>query len=271
MQQVIHHIVNKLKQQIGYAPKVAIILGSGLGSFATHLEQKQEIAYETLKGMPKSTVAGHSGKFVFGKISGIPVVCMQGRFHLYEGYTAKQVSMPIYILKELGVETLVVTNASGGINESYNAGDLMVINDHINFTKENPLIGGATIPYGVRFVDMGSAYDKNYIEILNKIGKEHNLQLKNGTYIQFMGPSYETPAEIKMARVFGADAVGMSTVVEVIAAVQAGLKVAGVSVIANMASGVLDETVTHEKVLQTMKNSEQKFTKLLLEFVKSLT
>lgn len=270
MNQTIHHIVNKIKQQIGYSPKVAIILGSGLGNFANYLEQKKEIAYETLKGMPKSTVAGHKGKFVFGKINNIPIVCMQGRFHLYEGYSAKQVTLPIYIFKELGVETLIVTNAAGAVNKNFGAGDLMVITDHINFTGHNSLIGEPNIDYGVKFIDMIGAYNKEYIKKLNEISAKHNLNLKNGVYMQFLGPNYETPAEVNMARVIGADAVGMSTTVEVIAAIQAGLKVAGISAISNMAVGVTEELVTHEKVLETMKQTEQKFTKLLLEFIKDL-
>jgi purine-nucleoside phosphorylase len=245
-------------------------LGSGLGNFANNLEQKKEIAYEMLKGMPKSTVAGHKGKFVFGKIDGVPVVCMQGRFHLYEGYSAKQVTLPIYIFKELGVQSLIVTNAAGAVNKEYIAGDLMVITDHINLTGHNPLVGEHNEKQGVRFVDMANAYNIEYVKKLNEISTKHNLNLKNGVYMQFLGPNYETPAEVQMARVMGADAVGMSTTIEVIAGVHSELKVAGISAISNMAVGVTDEAVTHEKVLKTMKQTEQKFTKLLLEFIKQL-
>jgi purine-nucleoside phosphorylase len=270
MNQTIAHIVNKLKQHTNAIPEVAIVLGSGLGNFVKCLEQKKEIAYAALKGLPKSTVAGHSGKFIFGKIEGVSVVCMQGRFHLYEGYSAKQVTLPIYVLKELGVKTLVVTNASGAVNTSYSAGDLMIINDHINFTGQNPLVGEHNKLEGSRFIDMSDAYHNPYVTKLNEIAKKQNIEVKNGTYIQFLGPNYETPAEVKMARIMGADAVGMSTVIEVIAGVDAGLKIAGVSAISNMAVGVSDEAVTHEKVLETMKLTEQKFTKLLVEFVKQL-
>ncbi|MDD4211344.1 MAG: purine-nucleoside phosphorylase [Clostridia bacterium] len=270
MEKLIDNIIKQINKKVNTKPSVAVILGSGLGSFVSQIKNRVEIAYSSLKGMPVSTVAGHSGKFIFGEIEGKSIVAMQGRIHLYEGYTAKQVTLPIYLFKKLGVKSLVVTNASGGVNELYKAGDLMVICDQINLTGQNPLVAGATIDYGVKFIDMMDAYNKEYIKLLNDIGKKHNLELKNGTYLQLLGPSYETPAEVKMARIIGADAVGMSTAVEVIAAAQAGLKTAGISVVSNMAVGITDEKISHEKVLKVMKQTEQKFSLLLLEFIKKL-
>lgn len=268
MEKMIDNIIKEIKKEVKNTPKLAIILGSGLGNFASFIKNKIEIPYNRLKGMPVSTVKGHSGKFIFGEVNGVSLVAMQGRIHLYEGYSAKQVTLPIYIFKKLGVETLIVTNASGGVNPSFEAGDLMVITDQINLTGQNPLVGGATIDYGVQFVGMQDAYHKQYVTLLNKIGKEYNLNLKNGTYLQLLGPTYETPAEVKMASIIGADAVGMSTAVEVIAGVQAGLKIAGISAIANKAAGTTNIEVTHEEVLNVMHEVEEKFTTLVLEFIK---
>ncbi|MGD9901742.1 MAG: purine-nucleoside phosphorylase [Spirochaetales bacterium] len=272
MEKLLKNIVKQIQNRTAVRPTLAVILGSGLGSFASAVKDAVEIPYSSLKGMPVSTVKGHSGKFIVGNIEGVDVIVMQGRIHLYEGYEAKQVVLPIYIFKELGVKTLIVTNASGGVNENYKAGDLMIINDQINLTGKNPLVGGPIVDYnGVQFVDMSEAYSQKYIEVLNEIGKKHNMDLKNGTYLQLLGPSYETPAEVRMARIVGADAVGMSTAVEVIAAKQVGLEVLGISAIANVASGLIkNKKLTHQEVLATMQLIGEKFSSLLLEFVKTL-
>ena len=270
MEKQIDKIVNQIKKQINTTPQLAIILGSGLGNFADLIENRVEIPYSSLKGMPLSTVQGHSRKFIIGNIDGVSLIAMQGRIHLYEGYSAKTVTLLIYILKKLGVTNWNINNASGAVNKEYKAGDLMVITDQINLTGQNSLIGGATVDYGVRFVNMSDAYNKEFIETLNKIGKNNNLSLKNGTYLQLLGPTYETPAEVNMARQIGADAVGMSTAVEVIAATQAGLKTAGISAVANIAGDSENAKVTHEEVLQVMKEISEKFKFLVLEFIKTL-
>lgn len=267
--EVINNAVTYIKERITKIPQIALILGSGLGDFADLLEDKIEISYAELNGFPVSTVKGHASKFVFGKLNGKNVVCMKGRFHLYEGYESKQTVLPIYVLKMLGVETLFVTNAAGGVNTEYDAGDLMIINDHINLTSRSPLIGGNIIDFGEQFIDMSNDYDKDYIKLLNEIAKNNNIKVQNGVYIQVTGPSYETAAEIRAFRVMGADAVGMSTVQEVIAAKQCGLKVAGVACVTNMATGVKPNTVlNHKEVVEVANKVKDGFTKLLSEFVR---
>lgn len=266
---IVENAVEYINAKITLKPQVALILGSGLGDFADLLDNVVEISYSELEGFPVSTVKGHAGKFVFGTLNGKNVVCMKGRFHLYEGYASKQTVLPIYVLKMLGIETLVVTNAAGGVNTNYDAGDLMIINDHVNMSGNNPLIGGNIIDFGEQFIDMSNDYDKNYIELLNKIAKENNIKVQNGVYVQLTGPSYETAAEIRAYRTLGIDAVGMSTVQEVIAANQCKLKVAGVTCITNMATGVKPNTVLdHKEVVETANKVKKDFTQLLAEFVK---
>lgn len=267
-QKIVNNAVKYIKKRVEKQPEIALVLGSGLGDFADLLEEKIEIAYSELKGMPVSTVKGHSGKFVFGKLDNKYMVCMKGRIHLYEGYTSKQTVLPIYILKMLGIHTLIVTNAAGGVNKEYSAGDLMVINDHINLSGHNPLIGGNIIDFGEQFIDMSNNYDKEYVTLMNEVAKENNIHVQNGTYIQLTGPSYETAAEIRMYRNCGADAVGMSTVQEVIAAKQCKLKVAGVTCITNMATGVKEGAVlSHQEVMETANKVKENFTKLIKEFI----
>lgn len=270
MEKTLNKIVKQIENKISVKPKLAIILGSGLGDFASSIKNAVEIPYEKLNGMPKSTVKGHSGKFIVGEVNGVNIIAMKGRLHLYEGYSAQEVTLPIYIFKKLGVETLLVTNAAGGVNKDYNAGDLMIINDQINFTAKNPLVGKRVTDFGVMFVEMSDAYNKEYIKTLNDIAKKQKLDIKNGTYIQFLGPTYETPAEVRMAESIGADACGMSTAVEVVAATHCGLKTAGISAIANKAVGTTDEIVSHEEVLRVMAESSKKMTKLVHEFIKTL-
>lgn len=267
--QIVEDAVNYIQKKITYKPQIAIVLGSGLGDFADLLDDRIEVSYGELKGFPVSTVKGHAGKFVFGKMAGKNVVCMKGRFHLYEGYASKQTVLPIYVLKMLGIETLVVTNAAGGVNTSYDAGDLMIINDHVNLSGQNPLIGGNIIDFGEQFIDMSNDYNKDYIKLLNKIATENNIKVQNGVYVQLTGPSYETAAEIRAYRALGIDAVGMSTVQEVIAANQCKIKVAGVTCITNMATGVKPNAVLdHKEVVETANRVKDHFTKLIAEFVK---
>ena len=260
-----------IKSKIREIPQIALILGSGLGDFADLLEDRVVISYSEIEGFPVSTVKGHAGRFVFGKINGKNVVCMQGRFHLYEGYKSKQTVLPIYVFKLLGVETLIVTNAAGGINTSYHAGDLMIINDHINLSGKNPLIGGNIIDFGEQFIDMSKNYDKEYIKLLNEIGKEKNMSVQNGVYMQVIGPNYETAAEVRAFRNLGADAVGMSTVQEVIAACQCKMRIAGVSCVTNLAAGVNpDAVLNHKEVVEVANRAKDGFTTLLLEFIKRI-
>lgn len=266
---VIDNAVAYINERINEKPQIALILGSGLGDFADLLEEKIEIPYVELEGFPVSTVKGHASKFVFGKLNGKNIVCMKGRFHLYEGYASKQTVLPIYVLKMLGIETLIVTNAAGGVNVNYDAGDLMVINDHVNMSGHNPLIGGNLIDFGEQFIDMSNDYNKEYIALLNDIAARNGIKVQNGVYVQLTGPSYETAAEIRAYRALGIDAVGMSTVQEVIAANQCKLKVAGVTCITNMATGVKPNTVLdHKEVVEVANRVKASFTKLIAEFIR---
>lgn len=258
--------MNTLNQWKNYA-KIAIILGSGLNQcIHEFMDIEGTLAYKDIEGMKVSTAPGHVGKFLFGKISGVPVIAMQGRLHFYEGYTMSEVTKPITLLHQLGVETLIVTNASGGINLDYHVGEFMLITDHINLTGSNPLIGPKKEGFE-RFPDMSYAYNRKYIESMKRIAKENGIPMNTGVYIGVTGPSYETPAEIKAFRVLGADAVGMSTVAEVIVANQLHMQVCGLSLISNMAAGVLDQKLTEEEVLEAGKNAQPQFKLLLTQFV----
>lgn len=269
--------LNKIKESTSYVkskinsvPKVGIILGSGLGEMADTLENKVVIKYSDVPNLPESTVKGHKGQFVFGTLHGKEVVMMQGRFHYYEGNKMEDLVLPVYIMKGLGVETLVVTNAAGGVNLSFKPGDLMLITDHVNLAGSNPLFGKNEEVVGPRFPDMSSAYDKSLIGIAKEASSSLNIELQQGTYFMFTGPTYETPAEIRMVRILGADAVGMSTVPEVIAARHCGLRVLGISCITNMAAGILDQPLNHEEVIETSNRVKDKFIGLVNEFVRRL-
>jgi len=242
--------VDIIKKNIKTEPKIGIVLGSGLGVLGDMVEDKTEIPYSTIPGFKESTVPGHEGKLIFGRLSGANVVLMQGRLHYYEGYSVQDIVFPTRILKLLGVETLILTNAAGGVNLSFSPGDLMLINDHINFTGQNPLRGTNEDKFGPRFPDMSEVYTPSLIEKAKKVAAQMGVDIKEGVYMWFTGPSFETPAEIRMARTLGADAVGMSTVPEAIAAHHAGMKVIGISCITNMAAGVLKQKLTHEEVIE---------------------
>lgn len=244
-------------------PEIGIILGSGLGDFADRLEERFAIPYAEIPGFPVSTVKGHKGNLVFGRASGRQVAVMQGRFHLYEGYPIDKVVFATRVLGLLGIKALIVTNAAGGINEGFRPGDLMVIKDHINLTGENPAAGEEIPELGPRFFDMTFAYDAELREKAKIIFNEAGLEYKEGVYAFMKGPSYETPAEIRMLRVLGADAVGMSTVPEVIAARQMGIKVLGISCITNMAAGILDKPLSHAEVLEVSQEVKEKFVRVL--------
>lgn len=254
----------------GFAPRIALVLGSGLGDYASRIENPVTISYGDIPGFPVSTVAGHSGEFVFGTLFGVPVGVMRGRFHFYEGYTMAQSVMGVRLFKLLGAQTLVLTNAAGGVNTAFKPGDLMLIEDHINYSGQNPLIGHNDERFGPRFPDMSDCYGKALRPLAQDAAKEAGIDLKHGVYMMFTGPSYETPAEIRMARTVGADAVGMSTAPEAIAARHAGLKTLGISLITNMAAGVLDQPLSHEEVMETSREAALRFTALVDGIVKRL-
>ena len=255
-----------IKNTVDEAPEMGLILGSGLGVLADEIENPIIIPYHEIPEFPVSTVEGHAGQLVIGKLSGKQVVAMQGRFHFYEGYSMEKVTFPVRVMKLLGVETLIVTNAAGSVNESYAPGDLMIITDHINLMGTNPLIGANEERFGPRFPDMSEAYNKDLREKAKAIASSLGLDVKEGVYIGNTGPTYETPAEVRMARVLGGDAVGMSTVPEVIVARHCGMKVLGISCLTNMASGILDQPLSHVEVIETTEKVKSSF----LEFVKSI-
>lgn len=244
-------------------PQIGLILGSGLGVLADEIENAVAISYSDIPHFTKSTVVGHKGQLVIGTLEGKTVVAMQGRFHYYEGHGLDAVVFPVRVMKALGVETILVTNAAGGINTSYQPGDLMLIADHINFTFRNPLIGPNDETEGVRFPDMSEAYSKRLRGVAKEIAKEQGISLQEGVYCGLTGPTYETPAEIRMLRILGGDAVGMSTVPEVIVARHIGLEVLGISCISNMAAGILEQPLNHEEVIETTERVKADFLKLV--------
>ena len=259
-----------IKNNTKYCPKIAIILGSGLGDLVNFVEEKEEIKYEDIPNFPVSTVEGHAGKLVFGKINGVEALLMQGRFHFYEGYSMKEVTYPIYVMKQLGIEKLIVTNASGGINETFEPGTLMIINDFINFMGTNPLIGKNDERFGVRFPDMSEAYSLELIEKAKKVADSLKIAYKEGVYMACTGPNYETAAEIRAFKTLGADAVGMSTVPETIVANYLELKVLGISCITNMATGIQKFKHSHDRVVETAKKASENFCNLVSNIVKEL-
>ena len=258
----IEKMLDFLKSKIDISPETGIILGSGLGSLGEKIENPTYIDYKDIDGFPVSTAPGHKGRFIVGTLSGRPVICMQGRFHFYEGYDMKDIVLPVRLMHLLGVKNLIVTNAAGGINKDFNVGDLMLINDHINFMGTNVLIGKNDERFGVRFPDMSYAYNPDLRALAKKCAEAVGVEVKDGVYIGCTGPSYETPAEIRAFRVLGADAVGMSTVPEVIVAAHSGLKVLGISCITNFAAGFQEE-LNHEEVVEVTERVKGDFKGLL--------
>lgn len=250
-----------------YKPEIGLILGSGLGSLADSIENPEFYPYEELPNFPVSTVEGHEGRLVIGTLNGKTVVAMQGRFHYYEGYHFNEVTFPVRVMKLIGVETLIVTNACGAVNENFKPGDLMIITDQINFSGDNPLIGRNLNDFGVRFPDLSNAYTKDLVVLAKDVAGKLDIDIKTGVYMMFSGPTYETPAEVRMSRILGADAVGMSTVPEVIVAAHAGMKVLGISCLTNMAAGILDQPLNHEEVMETSAMVKEKFTTLMNEII----
>lgn len=251
-------------------PETAIVLGSGLGALADTIEITATVPYREISDMPVSTAPSHKGQFVFGKIGDKNIVLMQGRLHLYEGYSPSQVVMPIRLMRLLGANKLILTNACGGINRDLSVGDFMMIKDHISCFVDSPLIGKNIDEFGTRFPDMSNAYDKELQKTIKTVAKNNNITLHSGVYAQLKGPQFESPAEIKMLSLLGADAVGMSTVTEAIAANHCGFNVCGISLITNLACGILDKPLSGEEVNEAAERVAPQFEKLIKETVKAI-
>ena len=251
-----------IKERIPFKPQIALILGSGLGDYGDTMDIVATIPYKDIAGFPQSTVQGHKGQFIFGYVGTVPVVCMQGRVHYYEGYPITDVVLPVRLMKLMGAEVLFLTNAAGGVNKNYNSGDLMLIEDHICMIP-NPLMGENISEFGPRFPDMSDTYDKALRDIIKEQAGQMGITLQEGVYVQFSGPSYETPAEVRMARALGGDAVGMSTAVEAIAANHMGMHICGISCITNMAAGVQTSPLDHAEVQETADRVSATFSKVV--------
>lgn len=259
-----------IKEHTAYEPKVGLILGSGLGEIADEFEQSDFIDYKDIPHFPVSHVEGHKNRLVFGKLFDRQIVAMQGRIHYYEGFPLKDIVFPVRLMKLIGINTLIVTNAAGSVNESFNPGDLMLITDHLNLLGNNPLVGDNLDELGPRFPDMTYAYSPKLQGLARQIAARDNISLKEGVYAASIGPSYETKAEVKMVRTLGADAVGMSTVPEVITANHMGVDVLGISCITNMAAGILDQPLSHAEVIEVTERAKGKFKKLVKNVVKEI-
>lgn len=257
-----------VREKTGFVPKAALVLGSGLGSYADSLRLETEIPYEEIEGFPVSTVPGHAGKFIFGYVDHVPVVCMKGRVHYYEGYPISDVVLPVRLMRLLGAEILFLTNASGGIREDFRAGDLMLITDHVSCFAPNPLIGPNLESLGTRFPDMSRVYDRELSAVIREKAAVFGIPLQEGVYVQLTGPSFETPAEIRLLRALGCDAVGMSTAVEAIAARHMGMRVCGVSCVCNLAAGMTREPLSHQEVQAAADQAAPRFEKLVTESLK---
>lgn len=257
----------EIRKRTDFRPQVGIVLGSGLGGYADNMEISCEIPYREIPGFPVSTVQGHDGKFLFGYVKNTPVILMKGRVHYYEGYPMEDVVLPVRLMGLLGADTVILTNAAGGINRTFQAGDLMLITDHISIAVPNPLRGENIDELGTRFPDMSHVYDPELQEAAKETAARQGISLREGIYVQCSGPSYETPAEIRMLGALGADAVGMSTVCEAIAARHMGMKVCGISCITNMAAGILDQPLDHREVQKSADQAKEKFENLITGLV----
>lgn len=266
MLQKIQETAEFLKGKMTTTPETAIILGTGLGSLVNEITDKYEIEYKDIPNFPLSTVEGHSGKLIFGKLGNKEIMAMQGRFHFYEGYSMKEVTFPVRVMRELGIKTLFVSNAAGGMNPDFLIGDLMIINDHINFFPEHPL-RGKNIPYGDRFPDMSAAYDKSLIAMAKEVAAEKGIRVVEGVYLGTQGPTFETPAEYRMFHRMGGDAVGMSTVPEVIVARHCGIRVFGISVITDLGVEGIVVECSHEEVQKAADEAQPKMTTIFREII----
>lgn len=268
---------DKIQEAVGFlspynknAAKVAVVLGSGLGKFVKDIEVEQEVLYADIPHFPVSTVPGHSGKLIFGRVEGKPIIAMSGRFHFYEGYAPEDVVLPIRVMKFLGAESIMLSNAAGTVDPHFKVGDLMIINDQISFFTQNPLIGKNDDRLGTRFPDMSEPYDKEYIEKAKEIARQMDIDIKEGIYVAVTGPTFETRAEYQLIKMIGAHAVGMSTVQEVIAAVHMGLKVFAMSVITDIGIRDDENKITHEEVLEAANNAEPKFSAIFRELIAAI-
>jgi purine-nucleoside phosphorylase len=259
-----------IKSKTNRIPQVGIVLGSGLGIYVDEIKNKTVISYEDIPHFHKTSIEGHSGSLILGEVEGIPVAALQGRVHSYEGHPMEEIIHPVRTLGYLGIKYLFLTNASGGINTNFHPGDLVTISDHINLSGRNPLVGDNIPELGPRFPDMSNAYDKYLREILHEVSHRHGVNLKTGVYCSVLGPSYETPAEIRMLRVMGADLVGMSTVPEVIAAAHLGIKVAGIACVTNYAAGIKEEKLNHNDVKKVAEKAMLGFSTILTQTIGEL-
>ncbi|MFD2332206.1 purine-nucleoside phosphorylase [Cohnella sp. GCM10020058] len=267
---IIEEAAAYIAERTDLRPEVGLILGSGLGVIGDEMEEAVTIPYEDIPHFPVSTVEGHAGELVVGRLQGRPVALMRGRFHMYEGYEPERTALPVRVMKLLGIKTLFVTNAAGGVNLAYEPGNLMIISDHLNLTGRNPLVGPNDNALGVRFPDMSDAYTRSLRQLAKETAADLGIPVREGVYAGLLGPNYETPAEIRMLRVIGADAVGMSTVSEVLVARHSGLEVIGISCISNMAAGILDQPLSHEEVMETTERVKQQFIRLVLALLPKL-
>ncbi|RKI29703.1 purine-nucleoside phosphorylase [bacterium 1xD8-6] len=259
-----------VKEKVDFTPKIALVLGSGLGDYADGIKVEAELDYRDIEGFPVSTVPGHEGKYIFGYVDDVPVVCMKGRVHYYEGYPISDVVLPIRLMKLMGAQVLFLTNASGGINMSFQAGDFMLIKDQIANFVPSPLIGPNMEELGVRFPDMSNIYDKELQKVIRKTAALLDIPLQEGVYIQLTGPNYESPAEVRMCRTLGADAVGMSTACEAVAANHMGMMICGISCISNMGCGITANPLTHKEVQETADRVAPLFKQLVTESIKNI-
>lgn len=270
MLEKINLTANYIKAKISNLPNIAIILGTGLGALVNHIEEAEYISYSDIPNFPISTVEGHSGNLIFGYLGGKRIMAMQGRFHYYEGYDMKEVTFPIRVMKALGVKTLFVSNAAGGMNKEFRVGDIMIINDHINLFPENPLRGKNYNELGPRFPAMTEAYSHKFIKLANEIAAEKGIRVMNGVYVGTSGPTFETPAEYEYFRIIGGDAVGMSTVPEVIVANHASMEVFGVSVITDLGGKDITEVPTHEEVQKAAMNAQPKMVEIMQSLISKI-
>ncbi len=256
-----------VKEKVKFTPKVALVLGSGLGDYAEDIKITATLDYHDIEGFPVSTIPGHKGRFVFGYVEETPVVIMQGRVHFYEGYSIQDVVLPIRLMKLMGAEVLFLTNAAGGVNFDFHAGDLMLIKDHISMFVPSPLIGANLDELGVRFPDMSDIYDRELRDMIKNLARDLEIPLQEGIYIQLTGPAYESPAEVQMCRILGGDAVGMSTACEALAANHMGMKICGISCISNLACGMTEQPLSHKEVQEAADKVAPRFKKLVTNVI----
>lgn len=262
--------LESVRARVDFEPEVALVLGSGLGDYAEEIEIKATLDYHDIEGFPVSTIPGHKGRFVFGYVGKVPVVIMQGRVHYYEGYPMQDVVLPARLMKLMGAKVLFLTNAAGGVNGNFHAGDFMLMNDHISTFVPSPLIGANIDEFGPRFPDMSQVYDRDLRDLIKGAAQELQIPLQEGVYIQLTGPAYESPAEVKMCRTLGADAVGMSTACEALAANHMGMKICGISFISNLACGMTDQPLSHKEVQEAADKAAPLFKKLVTASIEKI-